>query len=102
MKDGRAVKDVYAEVGYSATDKLRRALKKLGYIESDGKRVLSHTDGSTFIRIELPQRENVMISARSNKVVWEEFKEFAKKHSVNFRMGDLLAQALKEYRDKYK
>lgn len=63
---------------------------------------MSNTDGNTFIRIELPKSENTMISARSNKVVWEEFKEFAKKHSVNFKMGDLLAQALKEYMEKYK
>ena len=62
----------------------------------------SNTDSNTFIRVELPQSENVMISARSNKVVWEEFKEFTKKHSVNFKMGDLLAQALKEYMEKYK
>lgn len=62
----------------------------------------SNTESSTFITIELPHSENVMISARSNKVVWEEFKEFAKKHSINFKMGDLLAQALKDYMEKYK
>lgn len=168
MSDGRTVKDVYAEVGYSATDKLKRALRELDYIEVDGQwkksntessttsmtssstvgntnchtavkviekqelkttaeqmavlqlmeqeqdtlvqmlewyKRMSHTgsntDGSTFIRVELPQSENVMISARSNKAVWEEFKEFAKKHSVNFKMGDLLAQALKDYMEKY-
>lgn len=160
MKDGRTIKDVYEEVGYSRWDKLKRAMQELGYIELDDKWVLSHTecntnsitssniermtpvkviekqefnttaqqmevirlmeqeqdtlkqmlawykrmshtDGSTFIRVELPRSENVMISARSNKVVWEEFKEFAKKHSVNFRMGDLLAQALKEYMEKH-
>lgn len=29
-------------------------------------------------------------------------KEFAKQHSVNFKLGDLLAQALKDYMEKYK
>lgn len=146
---------------YSATSKLRRALRELGYIEIEGEWVKSHTksstssntvddtdsstsvkviekkelkttteqravlqlmteeqetlrqmltwykrinsrsEGDTFIRIELPQSENVMISARSNKEVWEEFKEFAKKHSVNFKMGNLLDQALKEYIEKH-
>lgn len=168
MSQGRTIRDVYEEVGYSRWDKLKRAMIELGYIELDGKWVLSntdsntnsmtngstesntqsntavkvvkkqglrttaeqmavlqlmeqeqdtlkqmlawykkmshtgsHTDGSTFIRVEIPHSENVMISARSNKVVWEQFKEFAKKHSANFKMGDLLAQALKDYMEKY-
>lgn len=156
MSQGRTIKDVYEEVGYSRWDKLKRALIELGYIEIDGQWVMSNTgsstqsntaikvietqeikttaeqmevlklmeqeqdtlmqmlawykkmsntgsntDGSTFIRVELPQSENVMISARSNKIVWEEFKEFAKKHSANFKMGDLLAQALKDYMEKH-
>lgn len=57
---------------------------------------------NTVIKIELPQSENVMISTRSNKVVWERFKVFAKNNSVNFKMGDLVAQALQDYMDKYK
>lgn len=56
---------------------------------------------NTFIKVELPASENIMISTRSNKVIWEQFKVFAKKNSVNFKMGDLVAQALKEYMDKY-
>ena len=56
---------------------------------------------NTFIKIELPISENVMISTRSNKVVWEQFKIFAKNNSANFKMGDLVAQAFKEYMEKY-
>lgn len=56
---------------------------------------------NTFIKIELPKAENVMISTRSNKIVWEQFKAFAKRNSSDFKMGDLLAQALKEFIDKY-
>lgn len=54
---------------------------------------------NTHIKIELPKSENVMISTRSNKVVWEQFKVFAKNNNANFTMGDLVAQALLNYMD---
>lgn len=53
------------------------------------------------ILIELPISDNVMVSCRSNKAIWEQFGEFTKEHS-SFSKGDLLAQALKEYMKKYK
>lgn len=156
MRDGRTIKDVYLEVGYSRWDKLKRALVELGYIEVEGSWISSNTDcntsgntggmeivethkqaiiepgqlqfvellaqeqdtlksmiewykrysntdntSNTFIKIELPQSENVMISTRSNQVVWEQFKIFAKNNSANFKMGDLVAQALLDYMKKY-
>lgn len=61
----------------------------------------TNNTSNTLIRIELPQSENVMISTRSNKVVWEQFKIFAKNNSANFKMGDLVAQALLDYMNKY-
>ena len=63
----------------------------------------SNTDktSSTLIKTELPQSENVMISTRSNKAVWEQFKIFAKNNSVNFKMGDLVAQALLDFMKKH-
>lgn len=62
----------------------------------------TNNTSNTLIRIELPQSENVMISTRSNQVVWEQFKIFAKNNSANFKMGDLVAQALLDYMNKYK
>lgn len=56
---------------------------------------------NTLIKIELPESENTMISTRSNKIVWEQFKNFAKKNSPYFTMGDLVAQAFLEYMKKY-
>lgn len=158
MAHGKTVKEVYAEVGYSAADKLKRALKELGYIEINGHWEKSNTESNTkcnttkneivavnkqqiaeqrvqlevvnlleqeqdtlkamlewfkkfsntnntsntLIKIELPISENVMVSTRSNKVVWEQFKVFAKNNSANFKMGDLVAQALLDYMEKYK
>lgn len=165
MKQGRTIKEVYQEVGYSGADKLKRALKELGYIEIDkqwiqnkandmnsntssntnsntssntNKMVEVHKQqiadinklnivtfmeqeqdtlkamiewykknsntintSNTFIKIELPISENVMISTRSNKVVWEKFKMFAKSNSASFTMGDLVAQALLDFMNKH-
>lgn len=56
---------------------------------------------NTLIKIELPESENIMISARSNRVVWDRFKNFAKKNSAHFTLGDLVAQALLDYMKKY-
>lgn len=53
------------------------------------------------IIIELPISENTMTSCRSNKAIWEQFGEFATNNKT-FPKGDLLAQALKEFMDKYK
>lgn len=61
----------------------------------------TNNTSNTLIRIELPQSENVMISTRSNQVVWDQFKIFAKNNSANFKMGDLVAQALLDYMNKY-
>lgn len=70
----------------------------------DWYKVFSNTcnTSNTIMKIELPQSENVMISTRSNKVVWEKFKTFCKNHSANFTMGDLVAAAFLEYMEKYK
>lgn len=62
----------------------------------------TNNTSNTLIKIELPQSENVMISTRSNQLVWEQFKIFAKNNSANFKMGDLVAQALLDYMNKYK
>lgn len=63
----------------------------------------SNTDktSNTLIKIELPQSENVMITVRSSKTVWDQFRSFAKSNSANFKMGDLLAQALLDFMKKH-
>lgn len=53
------------------------------------------------IKIDLPKSESTKTSIRVNKEVWEQFGQFAELHS-EFVKGDLLAQALKEYMEKYK
>lgn len=53
------------------------------------------------IVIELPVSENVMTSCRANKVIWDQFGEFAKNNRT-FSKGDLLSQALIEFMNKYK
>ncbi|MEG0578944.1 MAG: hypothetical protein RR490_03405 [Niameybacter sp.] len=52
------------------------------------------------ILVELPVSENTMISCRSNKTMWEQFGAFADTNKA-FSKGDLLAQALKEFVEKY-
>ncbi len=65
------------------------------------KQYSNRDKNNTGIIIELPASENIMISTRSNKVVWEQFKVFAKNNSANFKMGDLVAQALLDYLKKH-
>ena len=54
------------------------------------------------IKIELPieQENNFKTSVRINKVVWEQFDDFAKRNSM-YTKRDLLSMALKEYMNKY-
>lgn len=56
----------------------------------------------TDIFIDLPKAANVMVSTRSNKVIWEAFGVFAEKYKQNFSKGDLLAEALREFMEKYR
>ena len=51
--------------------------------------------------LELPKADNTMISLRSNSIVWEQFGAFAQNYKGEFSKGDLLAQALKEFMEKY-
>lgn len=53
------------------------------------------------IKIDLPKSKSLKTSIRVNKQVWEQFGQFAELHN-EFVKGDLLAQALKEYMEKYK
>lgn len=52
------------------------------------------------IKINLPQSENIRTTIRINKEIWDRFEEFSKKNK-EFNKQDLMAQALKEYMEKY-
>lgn len=54
----------------------------------------------TGIQINLPQSESFKTSIRVNKVVWEDYKMFMKKHS-EFTNVDLISQALVEFMKKH-
>lgn len=55
------------------------------------------------IKIDLPDYEGqaYRASVRINPVVWQEFDEFASQHK-EFDKASLIAQAMKEYMEKYK
>lgn len=52
------------------------------------------------IKINLPQSENIRTTIRINKEIWDRFDEFSNKNK-EFNKQDLMAQALKEYIEKY-
>ncbi|WP_343102128.1 integrase [Romboutsia sp. MSSM.1001216sp_RTP31141st1_G3_RTP31141_220114] len=52
------------------------------------------------IKIDLPLSENTRTTIRINKEIWDRFEEFSKKNK-EFNKQDLMAQALKEYMEKY-
>ena len=52
------------------------------------------------IKIDLPQSESTRTTIRINKEIWNKFEEFSKKNK-EFNKQDLMAQALKEYMEKY-
>lgn len=52
------------------------------------------------IKIDLPQSESTRTTIRINKEIWNRFEEFSKKNK-EFNKQDLMAQALKEYMEKY-
>lgn len=52
------------------------------------------------IKINLPQSENIRTTIRINKEIWDRFEAFSKKNK-EFNKQDLMAQALKEYMEKY-
>lgn len=54
----------------------------------------------TGIQIDLPESENFKTSIRVNKTEWELFKKFMKENK-EFSNGDLISQALKEFRLKH-
>ena len=54
----------------------------------------------TGIQIDLPESESFKTSIRVNKTEWELFKEFMKENK-EFTNGDLISQALREYRLKH-
>lgn len=52
------------------------------------------------IKINLPKSETIRTTIRINKDIWDKFDEFSKKNN-EFNKQDLMAQALKEYMEKY-
>ena len=52
------------------------------------------------IKIDLPQSESTRTTIRINKEIWDRFDEFSNKNK-EFNKQDLMAQALKEYIEKY-
>lgn len=52
------------------------------------------------IKINLPKSENIRTTIRINKEIWNRFDEFSKENR-EFNKQDLIAQALKEYMEKY-
>ena len=54
----------------------------------------------TGIQIDLPEAPSFKTSIRVNKTEWELFKEFMKENK-EFTNGDLISQALREYRLKH-
>lgn len=52
------------------------------------------------LHIDLPPSETIMVSTRSNKVVWERFNKFCESHN-QFKKGDLLAKALLDLIETY-
>lgn len=52
------------------------------------------------IKIDLPQSESTRTTIRINKEIWDRFDEFSNKNK-EFNKQDLMAQALKEYMEKY-
>lgn len=71
----------------------------VGQMSSDKEQVIEVINQG--IQIHLPKSESIKTSIRVNKYIWEQFRVFAGVHS-EFVKGDLLAQALKDYMDKYK
>lgn len=53
------------------------------------------------IHIDLPEADIKRTTIRINEVVWEEFNKFMEYH-YEYDKHVLMAQALKEYMDKYK
>lgn len=55
------------------------------------------------IKIDLPSYEgqSYRASIRINPIIWKQFDEFCSKHP-EFEKASLIAQAMKEYMDKYK
>ena len=52
------------------------------------------------IKINLPKSETIRTTIRINKDIWDKFDEFSKQNN-EFNKQDLMAQALKEYMEKY-
>lgn len=52
------------------------------------------------IKINLPKSETIRTTIRINKDIWDKFDAFSKKNN-EFNKQDLMAQALKEYMEKY-
>lgn len=52
------------------------------------------------IKINLPKSESTRTTIRINKEIWDRFDEFSNKNK-EFNKQDLMAQALKEYMEKY-
>lgn len=69
-----------------------------GHLSSDNQQVIEVVNQG--IQIDLPKVASIKTSIRVNKDIWEQFAAFAGVHS-EFVKGDLLAQALKEFMDKY-
>lgn len=52
------------------------------------------------IKISIPKSETIRTTIRINKDIWNKFDEFSKQNN-EFNKQDLMAQALKEYMEKY-
>lgn len=69
-----------------------------GQVSSNESQVIEVVEQG--IKIDLPKSKSMKTSIRVNKEVWEQFGQFAELHN-EFVKGDLLAQALKEYIERY-
>ena len=70
-----------------------------GQLSSDDSQIIEVVKHG--INIDLPQSKSIKTSIRVNQEIWEQFGKFAELHK-EFSKGDLLAQAIKEYMEKYK
>ena len=64
------------------------------------KKHISMPQVTNKVHINLPRSKSFKASVRINKTIWDEFGAFAEQHR-EFNKSDLVAQALKEFMEKY-
>jgi len=62
---------------------------------------MSDIDNELSIKLPNTKNNEFEVAVRLNDIVWEEFKDFSKKHPF-FELEDLISQALVEFMNKYK